>query len=151
MNVEELKYKDLTYKIIGCAMEVHRTLGTGYPEYIYQNALAIELKRCDIPFEKEFEMRVLYKGEYIGLRRVDFLVAKTISVELKARTTLDDVHLAQALNYLESSHLEVGLLINFGASSLQYKRLLNRKFAQHEQSPATVKTQDQEVYREQKR
>ncbi len=74
-------------------------------------------------------MKVMYKGDYIGLRKVDFLVEKEISVELKARSELDDIHLAQALNYLEASHLEIGLLINFGAKSLQYKRLLNKKYS----------------------
>lgn len=127
MENGELKYKELTYKIIGCAMEVHRVLGTGYQEYIYQNALAIELNNSNLCFVKEFEMKVMYKGDYIGLRRVDFLIEKVISVELKAKVELDEIHLAQALNYLEASNLEIGLLINFGAKSLQYKRLINKK------------------------
>jgi len=128
MDTSELKFKDITYKIIGCAMEVHKVLGVGYQEYIYQNALAIEFQKSDLHFEKEYEMKVMYKGEYVGLRKVDFLVAKIISVELKAKNDVEEVHLAQALNYLEASNLEIGLLINFGSKTLQYKRLLNKKY-----------------------
>lgn len=125
---EEYKYSALTGKIIGCAMEVHNTLGNGFQEVIYQRALDIELKNLNMLFSREYEMPVVYKGVQIGTRRVDFLVGGIISVELKALIELQDVHLAQAINYLEAYNLEIGLLINFGSKSLEFKRLVNKKF-----------------------
>ena len=122
-----MKYSDITEKIIGCAMKVHRELGSGFQEYIYQRALEIELKKASIKFIREYEMPIYYQGEKIGMRIVDFFVDEKIMVELKALTDLTDTHLAQGLNYLEASGYEVGLLINFGARSLQFKRLHNRK------------------------
>ncbi len=122
-----MKYGDLTRLIIGCAMNVHNTLGNGFQEVIYQRALAIEFKLNDISFEREKEMKIYYKGEGIGTRRVDFFVADIIMVELKAIINLEDVHLAQAMNYCEAYNTEVGLLINFGAKSLQFKRVHNNK------------------------
>ena len=121
-------YKEITGDIIGCAMEVHRILGPGFQEYVYQRALEIELQKKNIKFIKEFDIKIYYKGEYIALRRVDFLAHDTITVEIKARNEIDDVHLAQAINYLESSSYPIGLLINFGSKSLQFKRLYNKKF-----------------------
>ncbi len=125
---EQYKYSDITAKIIGCAMEVHKILGNGFQEVIYQRALETEFVLLGIPFLREFEMPIFYKKEQIGTRRVDFLVAGVISIELKAIVQLEDVHLAQAINYLEAYDLEIGLLINFGAKSLQFKRLINSKF-----------------------
>lgn len=125
---EEYKYSALTGKIIGCAMEVHNTLGNGFQEVIYQRALDIEFKNLNMLFSREYEMPVVYKGVQIGTRRVDFLVGGIISVELKALIELQDVHLAQAINYLEAYNLEIGLLINFGSKSLEFKRLVNKKF-----------------------
>lgn len=122
------KYKEITRDIIGAAMEVHKTLGNGFQEVIYQRALEIEMHNMGLNFHREFEMPIYYKEEHIGTRRVDFLVEEHISVELKAITQLEDVHLAQAKNYLEAYHIEVGLLINFGSKSLQFKRLLNSKY-----------------------
>ena len=122
-----MKFAEITEKIIGCAMKVHRELGLGFQEYIYQRALEIELLKAGLKFIREYEMSVYYSGEKIGIRKVDFFVEDKIMVELKAVTELDDVHLAQALNYLEASGHEIGLLINFGAKSLQFKRLHNRK------------------------
>jgi GxxExxY protein len=116
-------FEDITRKIIGCAMEVHRQLGNGFQEVIYQRALAIEFRKCGLCFEREKEMLIFYKGENIGKRRVDFFVEGKIMVELKAVIKLEDVHLAQALNYLEAYNMQVGLLINFGAKSLEFKRL----------------------------
>ena len=124
----EYKYSALTEKIIGCAMQVHRTLGNGFQEVIYQRALAIEMNIAGIAFSREFEMPIFYRGEQIGTRRVDFLVEGVISVELKAITKLEDVHFAQAINYLEAYNLEIGLLINFGEVSLNFKRLTNKKY-----------------------
>jgi len=130
MIKEEYKYSELTGKIIGCAMKVHSGLGNGFQEVIYQRALAIEMAEAGLSFSREHEMPIFYKQEQIGTRRVDFLIEGIISVELKAITVLEDVHLAQAINYLEAYDLEVGLLINFGAKSLQTKRLANKKFNQ---------------------
>jgi GxxExxY protein len=130
---EQYKYSKLTGLIIGCAMEVHKQLGNGFQEVIYQRALAIEFELKSILAAREFEMPIYYKEQQIGTRRVDFLVDEKISVELKALTKLEDVHLAQAINYLEAYDLEIGLLINFGAKSLEFKRLINKKFNQQKQ------------------
>jgi len=124
----QYKYSELTSKIIGCAITVHKTLGNGFQEVIYQRALEIEMRLAGIGFSREFEMPIFYREEQIGTRRVDFLVENLISVELKALTKLEDVHLAQAINYLEAYNLEIGLLINFGEMSLNFKRLTNKKF-----------------------
>ena len=126
--VEEGKYKELTGKIIGCSMEVHNVLGCGFQEVIYQRALEIEMRKAGLNFAREFEMPIVYKEDQIGTRRVDFLVENVISVEIKALAILEDVHLAQALNYLEAYHLEIGLLINFGSKRLIFKRLVNSKY-----------------------
>jgi GxxExxY protein len=109
-------------------MEVHALLGNGFQEVIYQRALQIEMSNRFILFKREFEMPIYYKNEQIGTRRVDFLVEDLIGVEMKAVIQLESVHLAQALNYLEAYNLEIGLLINFGAKSLEVKRLINMKF-----------------------
>ncbi|MEI6679961.1 MAG: GxxExxY protein [Mariniphaga sp.] len=126
--MEEYKYKEITGKVIGAAMQVHKVLGNGFQEVIYQRALEMEMPYFGVKFRREFEMPILYRKEQIGTRRVDFLVEDLISVELKAVINLEDVHLAQAINYLEAYNLEVGLLINFGSRSLVFKRLINSKF-----------------------
>jgi len=118
----------ITHKIIGCAMEVHNTLGNGFQEVIYQRCLSIELNENGIEHKREVEMPIFYKGNEVGLRRADFLVMDKIIVELKAIIDLEDVHLAQAMNYLEAYNLPTGLLINFGAKSLQFKRLFNKSW-----------------------
>ena len=133
MIKEEYKYSEITGKVIGCAMKVHSSLGNGFQEVIYQRALEIEMTEAMLLFSREHEMPIYYKKQHIGTRRVDFLVNGVVSVELKAITTLEDVHLAQAINYLEAYDLEVGLLINFGSKSLQHKRLANKKFNQKNQ------------------
>lgn len=129
---EQYKYSELTSKIIGCAMTVHKILGNGFQEVIYQRALAIEMALAGIEFKREFEMPIFYRDEQIGTRRVDFFVEGVISVELKATTKLEDVNFAQAINYLEAYNLEIGLLINFGEISLKFKRLTNKKFKSSE-------------------
>jgi GxxExxY protein len=116
-------HSELTAKIIGCAMEVHRVLGNGFQEVIYQRALEIEMLSQGLDFTREHEMKIYYKGVDIGTRRVDFFVEEKVMVEIKAVITLEDVHLAQAINYLEAYGLAVGLLLNFGSRSLQYKRV----------------------------
>jgi len=115
---------ELTGKIIGCAMEVHKYLGNGFQEVVYQRCLAIEMTLQGIAFSREHEMEIFYKGEKVGLRRVDFFVEDKIMVELKAVIQLEDVHLAQAINYLEAYGMKIGLLINFGNTSLQFKRVM---------------------------
>ncbi len=135
MIKEQYKYSEITGKIIGCAMKVHSALGNGFQEVIYQRALEIEMGDALLSFSREHEMPIYYKEQQVGTRRVDFLIEGIVSVELKAITTLEDVHLAQAINYLEAYDLEVGLLINFGAKSLQHKRLVNKKFNQQNQRP----------------
>lgn len=120
-------YKELTHRIIGCAMKVHSTLGSGFQEVIYQRALKVEFGLQKIQNEREMEMTIYYEGVDIGTRRVDFFVESKIMVELKAVVQLDDLNLNQAINYLEAYNLPVGLLINFGNRSLQYKRVYNTK------------------------
>ena len=126
MMEREHGHSELTGRVIGCAMAVHSALGNGFQEVIYQRALAIEMADQGLSFSREHEMPIYYKEVQVGTRRADFLVADVVSVELKAIIQLEDVHLAQAINYLEAYDLEVGLLINFGARSLQFKRVTNR-------------------------
>ncbi len=125
---EEFKYSEITFKVLASAFEVHKILGNGFQELIYQRALAEEMSLRNLSFQREFEMSIFYKENHIGTRRVDFLIENVISVELKAIIKLEDVHLAQAINYLEAYNLEIGMLINFGAKSLEYKRLINPKY-----------------------
>jgi GxxExxY protein len=124
--MEELKFKDITEKIIGASFEVHKFLGNGFQEVIYQRALAYEMRQAGLEFQREIEQDIYYKelDEPIGTRRADFVVENKVLVELKALTKLEDVHLAQALNYLKAYRLEIGLLINFGSKSLEFKRLI---------------------------
>lgn len=124
---KEYPESELTGKIIGCAMEVHRILGNGFQEVIYQRALEIEMRKRGLEFSREHEMEIFYKGENIGTRRVDFFVAGKVMVEIKAIIQLEDVHLAQAINYLEAYNMDIGLLINFGSQSLQFKRVMKPK------------------------
>ena len=126
--MNELKYKDITEKIIGSAMRVHAVLGNGFQEVIYQRALEIELEDSGLRFARELSMPVYYKGRQIGERRVDFFIDEKTMVELKAIIKLENVHLAQAKNYLEAYNMEIGLLINFGSISLEFKRLGNSKY-----------------------
>lgn len=127
MNEKDYLHADITRKIIGAAMKVHSTIGNGFQEVIYQRALAIELRKQNLSYQREMGMHIYYEGQEIGTRRVDFLVEDYVMVELKAVSVLDDAALAQAINYLEAYGLQVGLLINFGAKSLEYKRVVNSK------------------------
>jgi GxxExxY protein len=128
MAQTEYKYKEITERIIGSAMRVHSELGNGFQEVIYQRALEIEMTDSGLNFARELSMPVFYKKKQIGERRVDFFVESKIMVEIKAIIQLENVHLAQAKNYLEAYNMQVGLLINFGSISLQFKRLENQKF-----------------------
>lgn len=120
-------YEELTHKIIGSAIEVHKRLGNGFQEVIYQRAMVIEMRLAGLQFERELEMWLYYRDESIGSRRVDFFVEKLIMVEIKAVINLEDVHLAQAIKYVEAYKMQVGLLLNFGAKSLQFKRVHNNE------------------------
>ena len=122
-----MKDQELTHKIIGCAMKVHAVLGNGFQEVIYQRSLALEMNKQGLKFHKELKMSIFYNGIEVGKRRVDFFVENKIMLELKAVIKLEDVHLAQALNYLEAYQSEIGLLINFGARNLEFKRVHNNK------------------------
>ncbi|HOY96341.1 MAG TPA: GxxExxY protein [Catalimonadaceae bacterium] len=120
-----MKHEALTHKIFGCAMKVHSTLGSGFQELIYQRSMAIEMENQRLGFEREMTMTVYYEGVDVGTRRVDFFVENEIMVELKAVSKLDDLHLAQAMNYCQAYGLPIGLLINFGSKSLEFKRVYN--------------------------
>ena len=119
---------ELNFKIIGCAMKVHNILGNGFQEVIYQRCLAIELRKTGFDFVREKEQVIYYEGEEVGTRRSDFIVEGNTMVELKALINLEDVHLAQAKNYLTAYDLLIGLLINFGSTSLQFKKVFNTKY-----------------------
>jgi GxxExxY protein len=120
-----MKHQEITHKIIGCAMKVHRTLGNGFQEIIYSRALAIEMNKQGLGFQREMSMKIYYEGHDIGTRRVDFFVEDCIMLEIKAIIQLEDVHLAQAMNYCQAYNLPIGLLINFGSKSLDFKRVYN--------------------------
>lgn len=123
--VNDKYYKsDITGKIIGCAQKVHKFLGNGFQEVIYQRALEIEFEKEGLNFSREKEMDILYEEKLIGARRVDFLVDDDIMVELKALTKLEDVNIAQLINYIEAYKVKIGLLINFGSKSLEVKRYI---------------------------
>jgi len=126
---------DLTHKIIGCAMKVHNVLGNGFLEIIYQKALAIEMRKLGLKFEQEKEMSIFYEGELIGSRRVDFFVESAVMVELKAKEQIENVHKNQAINYLEVHNIADGLLINFGGSSLDFKRVYNKRLVKPGENP----------------
>ena len=125
MNRQDLKYADVTEKIIGCAMKVHRFLGPGFPELIYQRALILEFRKMELNFQAEVERSIIYENQIIGKRRLDLIVNDLILLELKAVSELNDACQAQVINYLKVFKLEVGLLLNFGSKSLQFKRFIN--------------------------
>ncbi|HRK55557.1 MAG TPA: GxxExxY protein [Cyclobacteriaceae bacterium] len=126
-NSNNISKDELTYSIIGCAMKVHNTLGNGFQEVIYQRCLALELEKKHIKFARELEMPIYYEDTEVGTRRADFVIQEKVLVEIKAVIKLEDVHLAQALNYLQAYRIDIGLLINFGSNSLEYKRLYRKK------------------------
>ena len=125
MAIQDLKYHELTEKIIGCAMKVHRHFGLGFPEIVYKRALIIELEKIGLTFKQEIEKDIIYNDKLIYKRRLDLIVEDVVLVELKAIKEVDNGDYNQILNYLRVFKLEVGLLINFGAPSLQFKRLIN--------------------------
>ena len=124
---EKYIHSDITSEILNIAFEVHKTIGTGFVESVYLRSMIVEFGLRKIEADSEIELPIYYKGIRVGSRRADLLIKKKVIVELKAITELNDIHLAQAINYLEAFNLEVGLLINFGSKSLQYKRVMNPK------------------------
>lgn len=120
-----MELDEITYRIIGCAMKIHNTLGNGFQEVIYQRCLAIELERAGLTFGREIEQTIYYDRIDVGTRRADFVVEDKVIVELKAIINLEDVHLGQAKNYVVAYNFAVGLLINFGSTSLQYKKVFH--------------------------
>lgn len=130
---------EITYKINGCAMKVHNTLGNGFQEVIYQRCLAIELQRAGLSFVREQEHTIFYEGIDVGTRRADFVVEGKVIVELKALINLEDVHLAQAKNYVVAYDFPIGLLINFGATSLQFKKIFNKKYQDNNPANSNIK------------
>lgn len=127
MIKSEYKHSEITEIVIGCAMKVHNSLGKGFPEVIYQRAFLIELNKTDLIIDREIEQAVYYEDQMVGKRRVDFLINKTILVETKAISDLNNSCINQILNYIEAFNLEIGLLINFGKDRLEFKRFTNNK------------------------
>jgi GxxExxY protein len=138
---------EITYKINGCAMRVHNTLGNGFQEVIYQRCLAIELDKAGLNFVREKEQAIYYEGIYVGKRRADFVVENHIIVEIKALISMEDVHLAQTKNYVVAYDFPIGLLINFGARSLQFKKIFNPKHNQDIQDLSIKQDQDSPDFR----
>jgi GxxExxY protein len=134
----------LTYDIIGCAMKVHNKLGNGFQEVIYQRCLAIELNRSGIEHQREKEHTIYYDTFEVGTRRADFVVENKVIVELKALVNLEDVHLAQAKNYVVAYDFPLGLLINFGSQSLQYKLIFNLKYFPKKSESGFVKLNNEQ-------
>ncbi len=121
-------YKDEAYNIIGAAMKIHATLGCGFLEQVYQEALEIELKKQNIPFEREAPLSIEYDGITLNKQYLaDFICYNKIIVELKAVKKLDNIHEAQVFNYLKATGFKLGLLINFGEASLEYKRIVKER------------------------
>ncbi|MGV3656843.1 MAG: GxxExxY protein [Chitinophagaceae bacterium] len=133
--LQELKLNELTQKIIGCAMTIHRKMRNGYVEAVYGKCLAIEMKKTGVEFVQEGEVPIYYDETIVGKRRGDIIIEQKVMVEIKAMTEITDAHVAQILNYLETHHFEIGLLINFGAKSLQFKRLIHQRKTQHAKNP----------------
>jgi len=122
--MSELLYKELVYKIIGCAMEVHNKLGFGFLEKVYENSLMFELRNSGIRAAQQYAIEVVYKNQIVGDYIADIVIDNKIILELKSVNSLNDAHIAQTLNYLKATGFELGLLINFGKEQLEYKRLV---------------------------
>ena len=129
MNSEELIHYDTTKPIIGAAMEVHRNLGCGFLESVYEEAFAIELELQKIPYKRQSNIQIFYKGKPAKYFVCDFVISDKVVVELKAVEHITEIEQAQLLNYLKVTGLPVGLIINFGAKSLQFKRMVKTKSA----------------------
>lgn len=124
-----LELQSLTEAIIGAAIEVHRELGPGFLESIYENALAIELRARKIPFQRQLMVPVLYRGVEVGLHRLDLFVFDQVLVELKAIATIEDIHFVVARSYLKAVGRDHGLLLNFAKPTLEIKRVSTKRFS----------------------
>ncbi len=122
---KELIYSELTFKIIELAFEVHNQLGPGFSEEIYEKAMICEFRRNNIPFEQQRPIEVCYKGELLGIYRLDLVVDDKVILELKAVSAINDIHKQQLLSYLKATHLRLGLLINFGSKRVEHQRVIN--------------------------
>ncbi len=125
MSAEKIIYKDLSYKIIGLAMEVHAELGSGFLEKVYENALVILLNKNGIDIKQQAPLEVMFRGDVVGEYFADILVEDSVIMELKACNKLLDIHRAQVVNYLKATDKKLGLLLNFGKRSFEYERLVN--------------------------
>ena len=129
MNAIDKKYSELTYKIIGCAMEVHNTLGCGFLEYVYHDAFKYELEKADLKFEHEKDFKIYYKDTILEhTYRIDFFIENQIGVELKALKEITDYERAVTINYVMSGNIDLTLLFNFGEMRLKYEKYINRKY-----------------------
>jgi len=123
--IDNFLYKNETYVIIGACMEVHKNLGNGFLEAVYQEALSIEFTTRNIPFEKEKQLYIYYKDMQLSKRYIaDFICYNNIIIELKATESIIKEHVSQLINYLHATNNKIGLLINFGSNSLEYKRII---------------------------
>ncbi|WP_018344099.1 GxxExxY protein [Cytophaga aurantiaca] len=125
--MENNEINALTHKIIGCAMEVHKRLGNGFQEKIYQRCLAVEFNQSKVKYTWKQEMEIIYKGHSVGMRRVDFFIEGKVMLEIKAVEKIEEAHKAQAINYCEAYNIADGLLINFGGKSLEFKSVYNKR------------------------
>ena len=124
-NKDEFLYKELTYKIIGIAMEIHREMKSGYQEAVYEEIMCKELKKAKISFENQVKLDIYYKGEKLRKKyQADFIIDKKVLVELKGISRITDIERAQVINYLKATGIKIGLIINFGAKSIEWERVV---------------------------
>lgn len=124
MKAQRFLFEDLTSKIIGAAINVHKELGSAYEEKIYQRALQIEFQKIGIKSIREQEVNIQYSGIEVGKKKLDFVVEHKIIIELKKADEINNVHIAQVASYLQALRLKLGLILNFGLSKLQIKRVI---------------------------
>ena len=122
-------YADLTERIMGCAVKVHRTLGPGFLESVYENALAVELESAGIPFQRQLEIKLVYAGEVVGVHRLDMLVDDKVVLELKAKDQIAEADKATTLSYLKATRKNLALIVNFGRPRIDIKRLGNTEMS----------------------
>ncbi|MEW5989355.1 MAG: GxxExxY protein [Chloroflexota bacterium] len=135
MKTEGIIYPELSYEIMGAIYEVHNALGPGFLEGIYQEALMRELEMRHIPFEREKTVTVTYKGHVVGIHRLDIIVDNKIILELKAVSALNDTFKQQLKSYLKATRLQLGILVNFGSTRVEYTRIVNQKANQAKDAP----------------
>ena len=126
MKAQSYLFEDLSGKIIGAAIKVHRELGSAYEEKIYQRALYLEFQKAKLSFAREKEINIKYQGVTLGKKKLDFVVDNKIIIELKKSDEINNVHIAQVVSYLKTLGLQLGLILNFGLSKLQIKRVITK-------------------------